>query len=508
MYRRLTALIMALSLSLPVAIAREDRLEEAVRECKAATVAADKARACTVVISRSRDKSAVGAAHNRRGHANVELKRYAEAVRDFSEVIRLNPTVAGYYDNRQYVLRQLGRLDEALQDANAAVRLAPTYSFVLRGRANVYDDMGKLDLAIADFTRGIAIDPKDAGLRADRAKLYAKARRDREAVADLTDAFELNPSFTGLLRDRGLARVRLGEREAAKADLAAYLKAEPGDLDAALALSALTVTAVSSARPEIGQQTPAKIVSTPSVSATLQRPENRIALVIANSEYAAVSHLQNPRRDAEAIAEALKTVGFRTVTLKTDLGFDAMRRALSDFSAEAERADWALVYFAGHGIELAGTNYLVPVDARLRSDRAALLEAVSLDKVIGSIEGASKLRMIILDACRDNPFLVNMSRSEASRSVGRGLARVEPGGSTLVAYSAKAGQVASDGAIGQQNSPFAAALVKALRRPNVEIRKFFGLIRDDVLEMTDRRQDPAVYGSLGGDDYIINASGP
>lgn len=491
-----------------MALAREDALDDAIRGCKTATLATEKAQACTVVITRSRDKSAVGAAYNRRGHASVEMKRYAEAVRDFSEVIRLNPTVAGYYDNRQYALRQLGRLDEALQDANAAVRLAPTYSFVLRGRANVYDEMGKLDLAIADFTRGIAIDPRDAGLRADRAKLYAKARRDREAIADLTDAFELDPSFVALLRDRGLARMRLGERDGARADLAAYLKAQPSDQDAAQAMSALTVAAISGARPEVGQQTSAKIIPTPSVSATLQRPENRIALVIANSDYAAVGRLQNPSRDAEAVAEALKAVGFRTVTLKTDLGFDAMRRALSDFSSEAERADWALVYYAGHGIELAGTNYLVPVDARLRTDRAVLLEAVSLDQVIGSIEGARKLRLIILDACRDNPFLVNMSRSEASRSVGRGLARVEPGGSTLVAYSAKAGQVASDGAVGQQNSPFAAALVKALRRPNVEIRKFFGLIRDDVLDMTDRRQDPVVYGSLGGDDYIMNARAP
>ncbi len=243
---------------------------------------------------------------------------------------------------------------------------------------------------------------------------------------------------------------------------------------------------------------------TPDTPAVLLPPETRVALIIANGSYEAVNQLDNPARDAVAVADTLRAIGFREVRLETNLGVDAMRRALSEFSTLAEHADWALIYYAGHGIEVAGTNYLVPVDARLKSDSAVSLEAISLDQAFGSIERARKFRIVILDACRDNPFLVTMARTLASRSVGRGLARVEPPGSTLVAYSAKAGQVALDGVVGQQNSPFSAALIEEVRKPNVEIRKLFGRVRDSVLKSTNNAQEPTTYGSIGGDDYVIN----
>lgn len=181
-----------------------------------------------------------------------------------------------------------------------------------------------------------------------------------------------------------------------------------------------------------------------------------------------------------------------------------MRQALNDFSTEAAKADWALVYYAGHGIEVNGTNYLIPVDAKLKTDRAVQFEAVPLDAVLASVEAAHKLHLVILDACRDNPFLRDITRTVASRSVERGLARVEPEASaTLVAYSAKAGQTAMDGTDGQSNSPFARALIRNMQKPGVEIRKFFGLVRDDVMAATGNGQEPFVYGSLGGDDYFL-----
>lgn len=242
----------------------------------------------------------------------------------------------------------------------------------------------------------------------------------------------------------------------------------------------------------------------PPPPSALRPPEVRVALVIANSTYQAVGELDNPARDGAAVADTLRAIGFDEVRLETDLGFDAMREVLRDFSARAEQADWALIYFAGHGIEVAGTNYLVPIDARFKSDSAVRLEAISLDQVIGSLESARKLRIVVLDACRDNPFLATMAKTVASRSISRGLARVEPSGSTLVAYSAKAGQTALDGAAGQKNSPFSAALIEELRKPNVEIRKLFGRVRDAVLKSTGNQQEPTVYGSIGGDDYFIN----
>jgi uncharacterized caspase-like protein len=186
-----------------------------------------------------------------------------------------------------------------------------------------------------------------------------------------------------------------------------------------------------------------------------------------------------------------------------DLGREKLIDALRGFAREAETADWALVYYAGHGIEANGTNYLVPVDAKLEVDRDIEYEAVPLNQVLSTVEGARKLRIVLLDACRDNPFTRQMRRTVATRSIGRGLARVEPEGGTLVAYAAKDGQIALDG--NGANSPFVAALVKHLPTPGVEINKLFRLVRDDVLAATGRKQEPFVYGSLPGEDFFFVA---
>jgi peptidoglycan/xylan/chitin deacetylase (PgdA/CDA1 family) len=235
----------------------------------------------------------------------------------------------------------------------------------------------------------------------------------------------------------------------------------------------------------------------------------RVALVVGNSAYRAVPALPNPNSDAQAVAAALRDIGFQVVGLKTDLGKEALVTALRDFAREAEQADWAVVYFAGHGIELGasaglgGANFLIPVDAKLETDRDIEFETVPLGHVITAVEGAKKLRLVILDACRDNPFARQMKRMAASRSVGRGLGRIEPDGGVLVAYAAKHGEVALDG--GGRNSPFVAALVNRLPTPGVEIGKLFRLVRDDVLAATDRKQEPFVYGSLPGEDFFFVA---
>ncbi len=253
-------------------------------------------------------------------------------------------------------------------------------------------------------------------------------------------------------------------------------------------------------------QAPPKAASGPAAPPALAAalPERRVALLVGNGAYGTVAPLTNPGRDAAALAEALRGLGFRTVTLRENLGSEGMRQALRAFAAEAADADWAVVYYAGHDLEMGGVNYLVPVDARLKSDRDVPFEAVPLDQVLASVEGARKLQLVILDACRDNPFAAAMKRTAATRAIGRGLARIEPEGSQLVAFAAKAGQTASDGAEGAGNSPFMTSLVKHLAVPGTEIRKLFGLVRDDVLARTGRAQEPAIYGSLGGADYVFH----
>ncbi len=183
--------------------------------------------------------------------------------------------------------------------------------------------------------------------------------------------------------------------------------------------------------------------------------DKRVALVIGNSAYQKVTPLTNPGNDSGVMAETLKNAGFDVVDLKRDLNVNQMRRTLREFSDRVRDADVAVVYYAGHGMEIDGTNYLVPVDA-----------------VLGS------------------------------RAVGRGLAKVEPSSpNTLIAFAAKAGSTASDG--DSKNSPFTAALVKYLPKPGLDLRKAFGFTRDDVLKATNNRQEPFVYGSLGGDDVAL-----
>src|SRR5579872_5049275 len=176
------------------------------------------------------------------------------------------------------------------------------------------------------------------------------------------------------------------------------------------------------------------------------RAEKRVALVIGNSDYENVPRLPNPSADAAAIAQMFKSAGFDVVDLQIDLGDLDFKRALRRFADAAADADTAIVFFAGHGIELHGVNYMIPIDARLADERDAPDEAIALDRIVEAVDGAKRLRLVIVDACRDNPFAVTMRRQSALRNVARGLGRVEPQGTdTLIAYAAKAGSTAEDG---------------------------------------------------------------
>ena len=228
----------------------------------------------------------------------------------------------------------------------------------------------------------------------------------------------------------------------------------------------------------------------------------RVALVLANSDYQHAPSLANPVNDGAVMATTLKDAGFDVVDSRHDLTALDTRRVLRDFADSARDADIAVVYYAGHGIEVDGANYLIPVDAKLERDTDVYDEALSLDRILVAIEPAKQLRLVILDACRDNPFGKTMKRTIASRGIGRGLAQVEPGSpNTLIAYSARAGSTAQDG--DGSNSPFTVALSKHLTTPGLDVRRAFGFVRDDVLKITNNKQEPFVYGSLGGEDVPL-----
>ena len=219
----------------------------------------------------------------------------------------------------------------------------------------------------------------------------------------------------------------------------------------------------------------------------------RVALVIGNSNYDHVPVLPNPRNDASDIGAALERLGF-AVTRLENADRNSLWQGLQEFKRAAAVSKVAAVFYAGHGIEVDQRNFLVPVDARLASDQDVEFETVPLDLVMRALDGASELRLVILDACRDNPFAAKMQRSGATRSIGRGLARLEPSEQTLVAYAAEAGTVASDG--DGRNSPYTAALLRHIEEPGLELDLMFRHVRDSVLSSTGGSQRPFTYGSL------------
>jgi uncharacterized caspase-like protein len=233
--------------------------------------------------------------------------------------------------------------------------------------------------------------------------------------------------------------------------------------------------------------------------------QTRIALVIGNGAYRHVPVLPNPGNDAGDVAASLERLGF-SVRRVTDGTFEDMRRALIDFGQRARAAEIAVVFFAGHGMEIGGENWLIPVDAELKTDLAADHEAVALKSIMPMLAAASKLGLVILDACRNNPFAAKMQRTVRTRAVSRGLTHIEPTGSVLVAYAAKDGTTAADGT--GRNSPFTAALLSHVETPGLEINFLFRNVRDDVLRATQREQEPFVYGSLSRDAIYLKPPAP
>ena len=241
-------------------------------------------------------------------------------------------------------------------------------------------------------------------------------------------------------------------------------------------------------------------------TSTLAAEPARIALVIGNGAYEHAPVLRNPVQDARDIAAALGGLGY-SVELVTDAKRPGMEAALAKFAAAAVGADQALVYYSGHGVEVGGVNYLLPVEARIASETTVPLEAVSLPTVMGIAARARRLGLVVLDACRDNPLANDMERAGGTRGITRGLASVEPvGGNLLVAYATKDGRVAADGT--GHNSPYTTAILEALKVPGLEVRLFWGRVHDRVLAATRRAQEPFTYGALGAEALYLSPPVP
>lgn len=239
-------------------------------------------------------------------------------------------------------------------------------------------------------------------------------------------------------------------------------------------------------------------------------PSGRVALVIGNSAYVHSPPLKNPRNDALVLNSTLSRIGFSTVDIVLDGGKRAIEAGLDKFFAASKNAELSVIYYSGHGLEMNGINYLIPVDADLRDADDVPRLGVSVTDILRRIDGNSGTKLVVLDACRTNPFGEKIEQKERSRAlpagkrrnvIGRGLAAVATGRNTLVAYSAKHGSYAFDG--DSKNSPFVEAMLRNLRNPGVEVGLLFRRVRDDVLAATAQQQEPFTYGSIGGQEVFL-----
>ena len=476
--------------------------------------------------------------YNGRGNAWDNKGEYDLAIADYNEAIRLDPKYSRPYVNRGNVWREKGEFDRAILDCDAAIRLAPKFVNAYALRGEVWRLKGDLDRALADEDQAIALEPTGSlgyAVRGDTLRYMGEFRR---AIADYEHALrnwpDYIPAFTGL----GLTYEKMGDMASARAKFQQASRSQSSfrfsdyskrTLETARARLAALDSGV--AQPSIpnalSKPTSATSIPTPAVSiptilpsaieTTVAKQGRRVALVIGNSAYTSVPALANPQKDAEAIAASLRNIGFESVTTVNNATREKLVESLSIFAKEAAKADWAMVYYAGHGLEVGGVNYLVPTDAKLAVDRDIQSEAVTLDQVRAAINTARKLKLVVLDACRVNPFSLRMTAAPeaaaapsptggaiiASRGFRRGgLAEVNATGGTLVVFAAKYGQVALDG--DGDHSPFAVAVLQRLATPGVEINMLFRLVRDDVMEATAGRQEPYTYGSLPGkEDFVF-----
>ena len=233
------------------------------------------------------------------------------------------------------------------------------------------------------------------------------------------------------------------------------------------------------------------------------RAENRIALVIGNGAYKEAPALPNPPNDARAVIDTLKRLNFDVVA-GTDLDIDDMRQAIRDFSRKLEGSDVALFYYAGHGMQVYGKNYLVPIDAKLSGEADLDFAAVDVDLVVKQMERQPRVKLVILDACRDNPLSKTLARSmgktRSAEALAPGLAKINSGAGTLIAFSTEPGAVALDG--DEEHSPFTRSLLKHLETPDAEIQVVMTRVRGDVFKTTQEQQLPWVNTSLTGEFYL------
>jgi hypothetical protein len=233
--------------------------------------------------------------------------------------------------------------------------------------------------------------------------------------------------------------------------------------------------------------------------------ETRIALVVGASAYQHAAHLSNTLNDAQEVAAKLKHLGFEVETIM-DPDRQQFEGAVRRLGQHARGADAALFFYAGHALELNGRNWLIPVQADLQTERDLRFEALDLSDVIDQVEGQARVSLVILDACRNNPFRRFLGGDSRAGDVGGGLAPQRATTGTLIVYSTALGEVAADG--NGPHSPFTAALLRHIETPGIEVRQLIAEVRRDVRQATSGQQIPWESSALEGEFFLDPAPAP
>ena len=402
-------------------------------------------------------------AHNNRGGAYMEKGDLDRAIADFTTVLRLDPKFASGYGNRGVALRRKGELDRAIADYNQAIRLDPSYANAYNGRGVAYQEKGDHDRAIVDFGEALRLDPGDARAYVNRGRIYEKK----------------------------------GDLERARADFRAVLVMPPNDGDWAHNTARERLAAIGGGDATPATASPRPQTAPPATLAPTGAAERRVALVIGNRP-------MRTFRKSRTRATTPRTWPSRCKELAFDvlLGLDLKRRnggASHRLRAQARQSDTALVFYAGHGLQHNGINYLAPVDAVI-GDETDLRKLVNLQDVINDLQSARRIRILIVDACRDNEVIKQLAgRLPATRSAAfaRGLAKIDAADGTLIAFATQPNRTAADGT--GRNSPFTQALLKHLPTPGLELRTLMTRVRAEVVNVTGGTQRPEVWDSLVGE---------
>ena len=405
---------------------------------------------------------------------------YQKAIAEYDEALRLKPDDADAYAARGLVHYDLGEYQKAIADYDEALLLKPSYARAYGNRCRAYSHLGQYQRAIADCDRAVGLAPDGDYAHDSRGEAYTYAGRYEDAVSDFNVAIDLSPDGIHFL-GRALAYYRWGEYKSAASDYNVAFLHQTGEpktfedrRNTYEKLAAVTPTVPPTAPPPSRPPMAVAAVS-PELAPPPARPprqprvhEKRIALVVGNSAYEHVPRLGNPANDARLMARTLRSLGFTLVggEAQVDLAKQGFDRDIQAFGDQLPGATVALFYYAGHGMQVQGENFLVPVSANPEKEADTDFQLVDMQAVLDEMEdGRARLNVVILDACRNNPF------RSLTRAANGGLGEIKPPKGTLILYSTAPGAVAQDG--DGPDSPFTQALAQQIVQPGDEIREVF-----------------------------------